>query len=737
MLVIQQVTKIVQYSRYAISTRKDFVRGGGGGEFFARRQFTPSLSVLATEEEGDDTQNVIDAISDIFDEDDQNNASNNTQTDYQFEGETDDLDEWEMNSDDEKELFEILANKEEREKFIQEMDYEEFETFMASDEVSSGIIRNIDVEPTEVANEPQDNNQDDSFRNNSNFRNNADDEYSWAREAFQKPKDMTFVDDDDKQQQIENLRKLVDNMDQNGSVGSIDKSDDTTLDSIPPEVDHLYKTADRDRYLRDVGKTKFRQASMSGSVSDSDSDNDNTDSRHDQDDEIDQDDDDENNAPDWQPVNNDPRYRENPLKQSPDGLFNENDDEEFGVDELYPLEASAEYWQGRPHPILAGRTKERIWQQHITDPERWSVENLARAYSLRASRVRAILQLKADEKQMERDRGQLIDPKVEKVFEQVYGAVSSFDEGFKPNESLPTAPSMSFVDGDIDQREASTLLSQGAGRFRRKYIRPDEVPTAPTPNIPPPQELDPGLTAAFTPPSKKMVFVNNDSDVAPMERFSVVWDTDGTVRTPTFRERLACIFYPLHAVLPARFRKPENAVDPETYPTYADPELIKMNTPPDVMMPEPLGNFKGLHHEFSEAVRYEKNEKIRREKPLKMTSDENAADFADLLTSPSSKPTDAEIWQTFKALDTAMQTDIHLSADEEMNPTEIASLGIDEHDKEFIERMTDPEFLEQEKSYFLSNEQDKNFVKMGEEHPHSSGKAPPLPDWLKKEYISK
>ncbi|TPX34085.1 hypothetical protein SmJEL517_g03272 [Synchytrium microbalum] len=59
----------------------------------------------------------------------------------------------------------------------------------------------------------------------------------------------------------------------------------------------------------------------------------------------------------------------------------------------------------KPTPPLADSTREEIYRLHLTEPDTWTVGKLAADYGISFDRVRAILKLKAAEKQAEMAKG--------------------------------------------------------------------------------------------------------------------------------------------------------------------------------------------------------------------------------------------------------------------------------------------------------------------------------------------
>eukprot|EP00271_Cylindrocystis_brebissonii_P006867 TRINITY_DN19738_c0_g2_i1.p1 TRINITY_DN19738_c0_g2~~TRINITY_DN19738_c0_g2_i1.p1 ORF type:complete len:313 (+),score=48.56 TRINITY_DN19738_c0_g2_i1:137-1075(+) len=92
---------------------------------------------------------------------------------------------------------------------------------------------------------------------------------------------------------------------------------------------------------------------------------------------------------------------------------------------------------------LSDATKEIMYSLHKEEPDRWTVEKLAKEYKIRRQRARAILWLKEIEKKTESEKGAPLEDDIEKAFEEIHG---SFTRGAgerhwkmaKPSDPLMT-----------------------------------------------------------------------------------------------------------------------------------------------------------------------------------------------------------------------------------------------------------------------------------------------------------
>jgi hypothetical protein len=268
----------------------------------------------------------------------------------------------------------------------------------------------------------------------------------------------------------------------------------------------------------------------------------------------------------------------------PPGAFQDMDDMCSEEHERTPIAIKYRevlgYKQGGDRPMLKDATKEKIYEQYMSDPETWTVNRLSETHGLRRSRVIAILLSKRSEyEDVEKLRGGKPFPSdLQRAIEREIGAVNSFDDRIELSDSAPGAPEYSFADSELNQRRASRLLWEGRKRYRKKYVPEEEIPRVPTANVPPPEILDGGLLDSLRPPrTLPVMYVNWDPDVHPIEEFAVIHELDGTFRTPTFAERIEYLFRPMFNLLPPTARLPENAVKIHAAP----PLLVPDPSPPD------------------------------------------------------------------------------------------------------------------------------------------------------------
>ncbi|KAI8390995.1 eukaryotic mitochondrial regulator protein-domain-containing protein [Radiomyces spectabilis] len=84
----------------------------------------------------------------------------------------------------------------------------------------------------------------------------------------------------------------------------------------------------------------------------------------------------------------------------------------------------------KPRPPLSDARREEIYNTYISDPEQWTIRQLATKFSLSLKRVEAILKLKAAEKEMEQN-GVVLQRKFTKAMEQYMGtdhAIQNLEE---------------------------------------------------------------------------------------------------------------------------------------------------------------------------------------------------------------------------------------------------------------------------------------------------------------------
>ena len=267
-------------------------------------------------------------------------------------------------------------------------------------------------------------------------------------------------------------------------------------------------------------------------------------------------------------------------------IFHEDEtDDEFQDAPIVTYSDSMMFQSGGKMPILKDESKDQIYSLHKSDPEIYSVARLSQLYGLRQGRVTAILKSKALQEQMVEKHGPgILHPNLAQCMEEYLGAVSNFNESperlyaeaIELNQHAPSVPHYTLMDGAADQRQAAKALWKGGKARRHYYLAPEDIPRTPTPNVPPPVVLDPGLTAALPRNKVRIMYANWNPDIPPIEEFAVIREVDGTVRTPTYEERLRYLHLPMHNLLPDRFRRVENAkrVDSPLFPPSED------NAPP-------------------------------------------------------------------------------------------------------------------------------------------------------------
>jgi len=194
-------------------------------------------------------------------------------------------------------------------------------------------------------------------------------------------------------------------------------------------------------------------------------------------------------------------------------------------------------------PILADTAKDMIYELHVNDPERWSVEELADRFQLRRRRVSAIILLKQEEKNEIERTGKPLDRTAVEYFENFFGTTETGKLTRSIRAELGTSENLSYrkAEEGIDER-----------RYTHKFIRGFEITNTltrfrrdPPQTLPDARIIEKGTkTKEEAEDLKKKGFfpiliINTDRKGRKnYNREMTFVEVDGTIREASWKERL-------------------------------------------------------------------------------------------------------------------------------------------------------------------------------------------------------
>ena len=122
---------------------------------------------------------------------------------------------------------------------------------------------------------------------------------------------------------------------------------------------------------------------------------------------------------------------------------------------------------------LRDEAKLQMWKLHCEDPEKWSVEELAKVYKIRQQRVMAILALK----EMEAKENLLDDPEANaraKAYDEKYGNYAMTGSGERHYVNIPSFPNYL----ELDEKEVIRKVAEKTGKSVEQIVEEGLTPEA-------------------------------------------------------------------------------------------------------------------------------------------------------------------------------------------------------------------------------------------------------------------